>query len=77
MGLPFDANVQVPVKLPWPVGVKLIVPAGLEVPAPAVSITLTVTAVGLPTRAGLVPNVTLVDVERPVTLRLLLPLLVE
>ena len=58
---------QTPLKPPWPVGVKLMVPPGFEAPAPAVSDTVTVTVVGCPMTSGLVPSATLVDVDRALT----------
>jgi hypothetical protein len=57
--------------------VKLTVPPGFEAPAPAVSVAVTITVVACPTTSGLVPKDTLVEVDRAVTVRLALPLLLE
>ena len=61
-----------PLKLPWPVGVKLTVPPGLDAPVPAVSVTVTVTVLGLPavTEVGL--RATEVEVLRAVMLNAVL-----
>jgi hypothetical protein len=60
--------VQVPLKLPCPVGVKVTVPPGFDAPVPAVSVTVTDTVLDTPTVTEVGFSATITDVDRAETL---------